>query len=468
MGRRDRLILENILITDIAAEGKALAMVNGKVLFVPQAIPGDVVVVQVTHQKKSYMEGYILRLQTPSPDRIAPFCTHFGDCGGCKWQPLPYHLQLEHKQHQVYDQLTRIGKLTLPQIPPILASEKTQEYRNKLEFTFSNRSWIPREELASISLENREYQNALGFHVGGFFDRVLDVKHCYLQPEPSNRIRLAIKAFADKHHYSFFDVKKQTGFLRTLMIRTASTGEVMVVIAFAHEDIPKREALLNHLVERFPEVTSLMYVINGKRNDTFEGLEALPYFGTPYIIEQMDSLKFKVGPKSFYQTNSQQAYQLYTIVRNFAELTGNELIYDLYTGAGTIALFLSRGAKEVIGIEYVEEAVADARENAMMNGITNCRFYAGDMRKVLNSDFISQHGIPDVMVLDPPRSGIHPDVIKAIVEATPAKIIYVSCNPATQARDLQLLSEKYQVQAVQTVDMFPHTHHVENVVLLKQ
>ena len=468
MSRRDHIILDNVLITDVAAEGKALAFIEGKALFVPYAIPGDVVDIQVTCRKKNYMEGSVLRLITPSPERITPFCTHFGHCGGCKWQPLPYYLQLKYKQQQVNDQLTRIGKLILPQINPILGSEKTEEYRNKLEFTCSNRSWVTREEMAAISLENRGYQNALGFHVSGFFDKVLDIKHCHLQPEPSNKIRLAIKAFAQEHHYTFFDLRAQTGFLRTIVIRTASTGEVMVVIAFAIEDKEKREALLNYLIEHFPEVTSLMYVINGKQNDTFEGLEVLPYYGTPYIMEQMESLRFKIGPKSFYQTNSHQAYRLYAVVRDFAELKGNELVYDLYTGTGTIALFLSRYAKEVIGIEYVEEAVADAKENARINGITNSRFYAGDMRKVLNSDFVASHGVPDLMVLDPPRAGIHPDVIKVILEVTPHKIVYVSCNPASQARDLNLLAVQYSIIAVQPIDMFPHTHHVENVVLLKK
>ena len=459
------MILEDILITDIAAEGKALAMVNGKVLFVPQVIPGDVVDVQVTLQKKAYMEGYLLRLHRPSPDRIEPFCCHFGLCGGCKWQLLPYELQLKYKQQQVYDQLTRIGKLDLPPISTILASEKRQEYRNKLEFTFSNKRWLTREELEAGGRDMAK-QNVLGFHVGGFFDKVLDINHCYLQPEPSNAIRLEIKEFAHKHGYSFFDLRSQEGFLRTLMIRTASTGQVMVVVAFAFEDEAKREALLNHLLERFPTITSLMYVINGKRNDTLEGLEVLPYSGTPYIMEQMESLRFKIGPKSFYQTNSDQAYRLYSVVRDFAALTGRERIYDLYTGTGTIALFLSRYAREVIGIEYVEEAVADARENAQINKITNSRFYAGDMRKVLNSAFITQHGAPDLLVLDPPRAGIHPDVLQTILAACPPKIIYVSCNPATQARDLQLLSTQYVIEAVQPVDMFPHTHHVENVVLL--
>ena len=468
MGHRDRIVLKNVLITDVAAEGKALALIDGKVLFVPHAIPGDVVDIQVVHHKKAYMEGYMLQLQTPSPDRIAPFCTHFGSCGGCKWQPLPYHLQLKYKQQQVYDQLTRIGKLSLPPINSILPSQKTQEYRNKLEFSFSNRSWLTREELAAMPIESREYQNALGFHVSGFFDKVLDINHCFLQPEPSNQIRIAIKAFAQERGYSFFDLRAQTGYLRTLMIRTSSTGEIMVVIVFAYEDKAKREALLNYLLECFPAITSLMYIINNKCNDTFEGLEAFPYRSSPFITERMESLLFKIGPKSFYQTNSDQAYRLYGVVRDFAQLAGNELVYDLYTGAGTIALFLSRYAKEVIGIEYVEEAVADARENAIANHIPNAHFFAGDMRKILNSDFFNRYGIPDVMVLDPPRSGIHPHVIDAILEAAPVKIVYVSCNPATQARDLQKLSEKYQILAVQPVDMFPHTHHVENVVLLKK
>ena len=462
MGRRDQRIVDNVLITEVAAEGKALAFIDGKALFVPHAIPGDVVDVQVTHQRKNYMEGYMLRLISPSPERITPFCTHYGHCGGCKWQPLPYHLQLKYKQQQINDQLTRIGKILLPQISPILGSEKTQAYRNKLEFSFSNRSWVKREEID----ENSGYQNALGFHVSGFFDKVLDIEHCYLQPEPSNKIRLAIKAFAEEHQYTFFDLRAQTGFLRTLMIRTASTGETMVVISFAYEDKEKREALCNYLITRFPEITSLMYVINGKRNDTFEGLEVVPYSGTPYIIEQMESLQFKIGPKSFYQTNSEQAYRLYCVVRDFAELKGNEIVYDLYTGIGTIALFLSRYAKEVVGIEYVEEAVADARENVRINSVVNCRFFAGDMRKLLNNQFITQNGIPDIMILDPPRAGIHPDVIKVILETTPSKVIYISCNPATQARDLQMMSEHYRITAIQPVDMFPHTHHVENVALL--
>ena len=465
MGRRDRIILENIPITGIAAEGKALALVDGKVLFVPQGIPGDVADILVTHRKNAYMEGIILHLRMPSSDRIAPFCAHFGHCGGCKWQPLPYHLQLKYKQSQVYEQLTRIGKLILPEIRSILGSDKTQGYRNKLEFTFSNRSWRTREEVASKG--DTGIQNALGFHVSGFFDKVLDIKHCYLQSEPSNAIRLSVKSFAEEHGYTFFDLKEQTGFLRTLTIRTASTGAVMVIVAFAFEDETKREALLNHLIGCFPEITSLMYVINGKRNDTFDGLKVLPYHGPPYIMERMESLQFKIGPKSFYQTNSEQACKLYSTVRDLAELTGNELIYDLYTGTGTIALFLSRYAKEVIGIEYVEEAVVDARENALINGITNSRFYAGDMRFVLSSEFMAQHGIPDLMVLDPPRSGIHPKVIQVILESSTSKIIYVSCNPATQARDLSLLSAQYSIETVQPIDMFPHTHHVENVVLMK-
>jgi len=455
MGRKNRILLENVLITDVAAEGKALAFVDGKALFVAHAIPGDIIDIQVTNVKKSYMEGYIVEIKEPSPQRIPPFCAHFGVCGGCKWQPLPYHLQLKYKQQHVFDQLTRIGKLTLPDISPIIPSEKSVEYRNKLEFTFSNRSW-------------NDFTDALGFHVAGFFNKVLDIQHCYLQPEPSNIIRQSIKAFAIQHHYDFFDLKTQTGFLRTLMIRITSTAQTMVVLAFAYEDQTKCEALLDYLLEQFPEITSLMYVINSKRNDTFDGLQVLPYRTSSLITERMESLQFKIGPKSFYQTNSEQACKLYGVVRDFASLHGHELVYDLYTGTGTIALFLSRYCREVIGIEYVEEAVADALENAQNNGIHNCRFYAGDMRKLLNIDFITHHGVPDVMVIDPPRAGLHPDVVATILQATPAKIIYVSCNPATQARDMQVLSAQYQIMAIQPIDMFPHTHHVENVALLKK
>ena len=469
MGRRDRIILENIAITGIAAEGKALAQVDGKVLFVPQAIPGDVVDVQVTHRKKSYMEGYILRIVSPSPQRIQPFCHHFGHCGGCKWQALPYELQLNYKQQQVFDQFTRIGKLEFPPIRPIIGSQMQREYRNKLEFTFSNRAWLSYEELTQRRESYGDIvpdENALGFHVSGLYDKVLDIKHCYLQREPSNAIRLEIMAFAQAHGYSFFDLRAQTGFLRTLMIRTSSIGETMAVLAFAYEDVPKRTALLDHLLQRFPELTSLMYVINGKRNDSFDWLDILPYFGPPYICERMEDLEFKIGPKSFYQTNSEQALALYSVVREFAELSGKERVYDLYTGTGTIALFLSRYAKEVIGIEYIEEAVADARENARANGVANCRFYAGDMKDVLTGDFVREHGVADVMVLDPPRSGIHPSVVHTILAAAPEKIIYVSCNPATQARDLAAFAVDYDIKAIQAVDMFPHTHHIENVAVL--
>lgn len=468
MGRRDRIIFENVLIETVAAEGNALAHVDGKAVFVPLVIPGDVVDIQITHKRSSYMTGYVTRIVTPSPLRIPPFCAHFGECGGCKWQPLPYDKQLEYKQQQVIDQLTRIGHLTLPAVHPILGSEHTTCYRNKLEFTFSNAQWLTFEQMR----DNVTPQPALGFHVGGRFDKVLDIQHCYLQPEPSNAIRLAIKNYALEHHLSFFDLRAQTGFLRTLMIRTASTQEIMVVVVFAHEDAAAgedastRNALLDYLVRTFPSITSLQYVINTKKNDAFSDLDIIPYHGPAYIMERMENLQFKIGPKSFYQTNNAQAYRLYDSVRTFAQLDGTQRVYDLYTGTGTIALFLASQAREVIGVEYVPEAIEDARENAKINAITNARFYAGDMKDVLTPDFLQREGTPDVVVLDPPRAGVHPDVLDVLLQAAPSRLVYVSCNPATQARDLQQLAVAYDITDVQPVDMFPHTHHVENVVAL--
>ncbi|HCT94009.1 MAG: 23S rRNA (uracil-5-)-methyltransferase RumA [Bacteroidetes bacterium GWE2_39_28] len=464
MGRRDRELFQNIEIETVAAEGKSLAHVNGKVIFVPFTVPGDIVDIQVKIKRKGYMEGFVTNMIKPSPDRIEPFCSHFGVCGGCKWQSLAYSTQLRFKQQQVTDQLTRIGHLKLPEITPILGSESEQYYRNKLEFTFSSKRWI--ESLTEAENLPAEQRTGLGFHIAGLFDKVLDINHCYLQPSPSNEIRLFVKEFAIKNGLTFFDLREQTGFLRTMVVRTTSTGEVMVIMVFANENIEEREGLLNALRDNFPAITSLNWVINGKKNDSIADLECYNYSGMPYITEKMEDLSFRIGPKSFYQTNSQQAYRLYSIVRDFADLKGSETLYDLYTGTGTIALFLAHSVAKVVGIEYVAEAIEDAKINAAENKIQNCSFFAGDMRDMLSSEFIEQNGKPDVVVLDPPRAGIHPDVAKVLAEAAPEKIVYVSCNPATQARDIALLGDNYEIKRVQPVDMFPHTHHLENVVLL--
>ncbi len=462
--KKQDIILENVLIESVAAEGKALARVDGTVLFVPFAVPGDVVDVKVTKKKKNYMEGYILRIVTPSEHRLEPFCSHFGVCGGCKWQPLPYPMQLQAKQQQVYDQLVRIGHLEVPEISPIIPSDKTVYYRNKLEFTFSRRRWIFADEDPD-SMPDEE-RCGLGFHVGKFFDKVLDIKQCYLQKDPSNSIRLFIRDYALEHGLEFFDIREHTGFLRNMFIRTSESGSVMLIICFYHEDAEARTALLDAVSAAFPQITSLYYVINGKANDSISDQECILYKGEEAIYEYMEGLKFKIGPKSFYQTNTGQAYKLYSVAREYAGLTGNETVYDLYTGTGTIAQFVSSKARKVIGIEYVPEAIADAKENARANGISNCDFYAGDMKDILTDGFVEQHGRPDVVILDPPRAGIHPDVANVILNAEPKRIVYVSCNPASQARDLAILSSKYTITAVQPVDMFPHTHHVENVVRL--
>ena len=457
--------MENIEIESVAAEGKALARVDGTVLFVQFAVPGDIVDVKVTKKKKNYMEGYILRLVKPSAHRLEPFCSHFGICGGCKWQPLPYEMQLQAKHQQVYDQLVRIGHLDVPEIQPIAGSEKTAGYRNKLEFTFSNRRWIEAgEDPEKIAPEDRV---GLGFHVGRFFDKVLDIRHCYLQDGPSNDIRLFIRKYAVEHGLEFFDIRNHHGFLRNMIVRNNLKGDVMLILCFYHEDEAVRTALLDSVAAEFPQIKSLWYVINGKANDSIADQECILYKGEDAIYEQMENLKFKIGPKSFYQTNSIQAYTLYSIARDFARLQGGETVYDLYTGTGTIAQFVSAKASKVIGIEYVPEAIADARVNARNNGITNCEFFAGDMKDVLTDNFIAEHGKPDIIILDPPRAGIHPDVAQVILDAAPRRIVYVSCNPASQARDLAILCRKYRITAVRPVDMFPHTHHVENVVALE-
>lgn len=459
-------LVENIEITAVAAEGKALCRLDDKVIFVPFAAPGDVVDLQIIRKKHSYAEARIVAMHKPSPLRVEPFCPHFGVCGGCKWQHLPYDYQIECKQQQVVDNLTRIGKIELPEISPIKGSAKTRCYRNKLEYTFSNRSWLTPEQMQQEEVYTD--RNALGFHIPGMFDKVLDIKHCSLQDDISNRIRLDVRAYAIERGMTFFDLRSQVGLLRNMIVRTASTGEIMLIVVF-HDNEPEQIAdMMQHIAERFPEITSLLYIINQKANDTITDQEVVCYRGCDYILEQMEELKFKVGPKSFYQTNSEQAYELYKVAREFAGLTGDELVYDLYTGTGTIANFVSRQARSVVGIEYVPEAIEDAKLNSEFNGIDNTIFYAGDMKDILTTDFIEEHGRPDVIITDPPRAGMHDDVIGVIRFAAPERIVYVSCNPATQARDLSLLDDMYRVTRVQPVDMFPHTHHVENVVLLEK
>ena len=458
-------LLEGIEITAYAAEGKALARVDDKVVFVPFAAVGDVVDIQVTRSRSSYAEGKIEKIITPSPVRIAPMCEHFGVCGGCKWQHVPYSEQLKFKQQQVLDALKRIGKVELPECSPISGSEETSFYRNKLEFTFSPKRWLTTEEVASgVKYDD---MHALGFHIPESFDKVLDINKCWLQNNISNKIRLDIRAFAIQHGMSFYDARAQEGFLRNIIVRTASTGENMLIVVFGQDRADAIELLLNHIKEQFPEITSLMYVINTKCNDTISDQEVLLWSGKDHIYEEMEGLKFKVGPKSFYQTNSRQAYTLYKFTRDFAGLTGNELVYDLYTGTGTIANFVSRKVKHVVGIEYVPEAIEDAKVNSAINDIENTEFYAGDMKDILTTDFIEAHGRPDVIITDPPRAGMHEDVVNAILFAAPKVIVYVSCNPATQARDLAMLDAKYRVTHIQPVDMFPHTQHVENIVRLE-
>ena len=462
------MIAPAITIEKMAAEGKCIGhLEDGRVVFVPYSAPGDVADLLITRSKHSHAEGLIDHLITPSERRREPVCPHFGLCGGCKWQHVPYEMQLEAKEQQVYDQLTRIGKVTIGERRPILGCERELGYRNKLEFTFSSSRWITEEERDRLEGEAVDERRGLGFHIPGRFDKVLDVRECYLMDDLNNRIRNFIRHYCLTHEgYTFFDLRQQVGLMRTMMLRISSTGEVMLVIAFGEEDEERRIALLSALREAFPEITSLLFVINTKGNDTLDGLEVETFSGRDYIIEEMEGLHFKVGPKSFFQTNSRQAYHLYSVVRDLAGLTGKEMVYDLYTGTGTIASFVSRQTAHVIGIEYVEEAIRDARINADFNDLTNLDFYAGDMKDILTDDFVESHGRPDVIIADPPRAGMHPDVLQTILHARPDRIVYVSCNPASQARDLQTLQEEYSVAVTQPVDMFPQTHHVENVVLL--
>ncbi len=462
-------LLEEVTITDVAAEGKAIAKVDGLAVFVPYVVPGDVVDLQVRRKKHSYAEAEAVKFHRYATERAVPFCRHFGVCGGCKWQCLPYEAQLRYKQRQVTDALTRIGKVELPEISPILGSRQDRAYRNKLEFGFSNKRWLTNEEVASGV--KFDCMDAVGFHITGAFDKILDIEECHLMGEENNRLRNGIRSYALEHGLTFFDLRAQVGLLRNMMLRTSATGEIMLLLQFcirSAEEEQQAMDLLDYIKENYPEVTSLLYVNNLKCNDTIGDLEVKTFHGTDYIYETMEGLRFKVGPKSFYQTNTEQAYELYKVARDFAGLTGEELVYDLYTGTGTIANFVARGAKRVIGIEYVPEAIEDANVNACLNGLDNTLFFAGDMKDILTRDFIDRYGRPDVIITDPPRAGMHGDVVSTILFAAPRRIVYVSCNPATQARDLQLLDGDYKVVRVQPVDMFPQTHHVENVVLLER
>jgi 23S rRNA (uracil-5-)-methyltransferase rumA len=468
--RKPLPILEKVEIEAVAAEGKCVAHVNDMVVFVPFVVPGDVVDLQVCKKRNSYCEATVVRMVQPSPIRIAPKCEHFGICGGCKWQNLPYKEQLAAKQQQVIDQLTRIGKVELPEISPILGSEKTEEYRNKLEFACSNKRWYTKEELEALPEGVGLAQGAIGFHITGAFDKIYPIEKCVLMDDYCNKVRNAIYNYALEHNLTFFDIREQHGLLRDIMMRNSNTGEWLVLVQFHYDeagDEERAKGLMQFIADEFQEITSLLYVDNQKGNDTFNDLELTVFKGNDHIFELMEDLRFKVGAKSFYQTNTDQAYHLYSVARSFANLTGNELVYDLYTGTGTIANFVAKKAKKVIGIEYVPEAIEDAKINSEINNIANTLFYAGDMKDILTEEFVKHHGRPDVIITDPPRAGMHADVVNVILGAQPQRIVYVSCNPATQARDLALLDKDYRVVAVQPVDMFPHTPHVENVVLLE-
>jgi len=458
-------LLEKVKITDIGAEGKAIARVDNQVIFVPMLIPGDVVDIQVRKKRKNFMEGTVVRFHEYSSDRIKPRCIHFGTCGGCKWQHLPYHLQLYYKEKQVKDNLTRIGKVEIPVIYPIIGSDDIYMYRNKLEYAFSDRRWLTREEIIS---DNNFKEDALGFHIPGLFDKVLDIKECHLQPDPSNAIRDAIRRYAHKKYLSFFNLREQSGFLRNLIIRNTSDGKVMVIVVFYLDEKERISGLMNYLSTEFPQISSLLYIVNTKQNDSLADQVPVLFKGEDHLMETIEGLKFRVGPKSFYQTNIKQSIRLYKAAKEFAGLKGNEIVYDLYTGTGTIANYIAGSAKRVIGIEYIEEAVRDAVINSELNGIKNTSFFAGDIKSILNEQFIRENGHPDIIITDPPRAGMHQDVIKQIVLASPGKVIYISCNPSTQARDVALMSNHYKVVKIQPVDMFPHTHHVENVLLLEK
>lgn len=465
--RKKNVILEKVPVSAYAAEGKALARIDGKVIFIEGGVvPGDVVDVRLGKSKKDWAEGRAIRFHSYAADRVTPFCEHFGTCGGCKWQMLPYDKQLSYKHQQVTDNLTRIGKLELPDMQPILGSKHITHYRNKLEFTFSNKAWMPAEAIAEDGTIPR--QNALGFHVPKLFDKVLDINTCYLMAEPVNAIRNTVRAYALEHELSFYDIRAQAGWLRNLMVRILTTGEVMVNLVIQHENKKDREALLDHLLATVPGITTILYTINPKLNDSIFDLEPKVYFGKGYAEEKLEDFTFKIGPKSFFQTNTSQGEALYQVTREFAGLTGTEIVYDLYCGTGSIGIFVSRQAGKVVGIELIKEAIDDAKENAARNGVNNAQFFAGDVVDICNDAFFAQHGQPDVIITDPPRAGMHEKLVNKLLEIAAPRIVYVSCNPATQARDLALLDQLYAVKKIQPVDMFPHTHHIENVVLLEK
>lgn len=465
MRRNKNIILENLLVEDYAAEGKSLARHEGKVIFIEDAVPGDVADVRLGKNKKDWAEGRAIHFKSYSPDRVEPFCQHFGVCGGCQWQMLPYKKQLQYKQKQVYDNLQRIGKLPLPAFEPIAGAFPETRYRNKLEYTFSNKRYLLREELHNEEISSQ--MNVAGFHAKGLFDKVVDIKECHLQHEPTNDIRIAVKEFALEHDYSFYDIREHSGFLRTMQVRLCRSGELMVNIVFGREDEEKQKALLDHILYRFPSITTLLYTINTKKNDSLHDLHPIAYSGKGYAIETLENFKFKIGPKSFFQTNTYQAETLYRITREFAELKGHETVYDLYCGTGSIGIFVSANAKKVIGVEMIKEAIADAEENARLNGIGHAQFFTGDVADICNDNFFQAHGKPDVIITDPPRAGMSEALVRQILEMEAPTVVYVSCNPATQARDLFLMKDKYEVTRVRPVDMFPHTHHIENVVQLR-
>jgi 23S rRNA (uracil1939-C5)-methyltransferase len=468
--KKKNIVLEEVLVENYAAEGKSLARRDGKVIFIEQVVPGDVVDVRLSRNKKDWAEGYPIQFRSYSAERVEPFCQHFGVCGGCQWQMLPYEKQLQYKQQQVVDNLTRIGKIRLPELMPIAGAQETRFYRNKLEYTFSTKEYVPRERLNRALAEGAaaEDSRVLGFHAKGFFDKIVNIEKCWLQPEPTNELRNAVRTFALEQGYSFYDYREHKGLLRNLLLRICTTGEVMVNVVFGADDAEKRNRLLDFIQRRFPTITTLLYTVNLKMNDSLHDQEPVVYSGKGYVVERLEDFQFKVGPKSFFQTNTRQGEKLYQITRDFAALTGNETLYDLYCGTGSIGIFCSGKARKVIGVEAIDAAVQDARENAALNGLGHTSFHSGDVIDVCTSEFFAQHGHPDVIITDPPRAGMHEKLVRKILEMQAPRVVYVSCNPATQARDLALLDERYEVTKVQPVDMFPHTHHIENVVQLKR